>query len=745
MRKLMWFTVGYAAAAALGTYLLRGGTVLFAALICGLLAAGALRFRENPIVKRAGILLLGAVIGALAFFAYEQIVLRPIAALDGREVALTVRVTDYSWETDYGCAADGTAEIAGRTYKIRFYLNDPAELEPGNTVELRAKLRLTDEGGVHEPTFHRTGGILLLAFQRGECAISQGARQWLDWAADWRHRLTGVIDECFPADAAGFAKALVFGDRTGIDYEASTDFSITGVSHVVAVSGLHVSILCAVVYLFSRKRRFLTAIIGIPMLWCFAAVVGFSPSVTRAVIMQSIMLLALMADREYDPPTALSAAVLLMLANDPLTAASVGFQLSVSSVAGIFLFYSPICEWLKQYLPGRGKTLRGYLERWFTSSVAVTLSANIMTVPLTAVYFETVSLIGVVTNLLVLFVISGIFYGVGLVCLIGVWNLTLGSALAWLVAYPIRYVLAVTHWLSQVPIAAVYTASPYIVLWLVLLYGLLAWLMCSGKKRVALAAVCAVLGLCMSLMLSYLEPLTCAYRVSVLDVGQGQCVVLQSEGSTFLVDCGGDYDDDAADIAARYLLSQGISRIDGLILTHYDRDHAGGVPYLAHRIDIARVYLPQTEDADGCLQGVLDAVPEQVGIDSDTVISFGDAQIRIFPAKMLGSGNDSCASVLFQRGKCDTLITGDLSSSAERELLGDYALPDLEVLIVGHHGSKYSTCAELLEATAPDTAIISVGADNPYGHPTDEVLERLKGAGCAVYRTDLHGTITYRG
>ena len=158
-----------------------------------------------------------------------------------------------------------------------------------------------------------------------------------------------------------------------------------------------------------------------------------------------------------------------------------------------------------------------------------------------------------------------------------------------------------------------------------------------------------------------------------------------------------------------------------------------------------RVYLPQTEDADGCLQGVLDAVPEQVSIDSDIVISFGDAQIRIFPAKMLGSGNDSCASVLFQRGKCDTLITGDLSSSAERELLDDYALPDLEVLIVGHHGSKYSTCAELLEATAPDTAIISVGADNPYGHPTDEVLERLKAAGCAVYRTDLHGTITYRG
>ena len=112
---------------------------------------------------------------------------------------------------------------------------------------------------------------------------------------------------------------------------------------------------------------------------------------------------------------------------------------------------------------------------------------------------------------------------------------------------------------------------------------------------------------------------------------------------------------------------------------------------------------------------------------------------------MISSGNDSCASVLFQREKCDTLITGDLSAAAERQLLSDYDLPDLEVLIVGHHGSKYATCPELLEATAPDVAIISVGAENSYGHPTRDVLERLKQAGCMIYRTDLHGTITYRG
>ena len=435
----------------------------------------------------------------------------------------------------------------------------------------------------------------------------------------------------------------------------------------------------------------------------------------------------------------------MILGQCPLTIAGVGFQLSFASVAGIFLFYPKLSGWMKGYLPGKGRSLRGRLERWFVAGVSVTLSAMVLTVPLTAAHFSLVSLVGVVTNLMVLPVVSLTFYGVMAVCAVGCVSGSAAVLLAKLISWPIRDVLAVAHTLAGFPLAAVYTVSPYIVVWLVFVYGLLIWLLLSKKKRPGLAAGLGALALCVSLMLSYLEPLTCGYRVTVLDVGQGQCIILQSEGSTFLVDCGGRYDEDAADLAAAHLLSQGITRVDGLILTHYDRDHAGGVQYLARQVEIGRVYLPMTEDADGCLQSVLDAVPEQIPIDSELTVSFGDAVIQIFPAKDAGSGNDSGASVLFRRGKCDTLITGDLSAAAERQLLSDYEIPDLEVLIVGHHGSKYSTCEELLNATAPDVAIISVGGENSYGHPTDEVLERLKNAGCAVYRTDLHGTITYRG
>ena len=745
MRKLMWFTIGYALACGLGTYVVRDSRMLLLALAFGGLAMGGWFFRRHPAGKRAGVLFLGAMAGILAFSVYAQTVLRPAAILDGEEAEVLISATGYSWQTEYGIASDGKITLSGIDYQVRFYVNEDLELEPGDTVRMRARLRTTDEGGQEEPTFHRTSGILLLAYPRGEAVAEVGKSTLRDLPAVWAHRLKGIIEGCFPADTFAFAKALLLGDKADLSWTQSKDFSLSGISHIVAVSGLHVNILFAVVWLLTRKRRILTAIIGIPVLLFFGAMAGFTASVTRAVIMQILMLLALLVNREYDPPTALSFACLVMLGQCPLTIAGVGFQLSVSSVAGIFLFYPKLSGWIRGFLPGKGKSLRGRLERWLAASVAVTLSATVLTVPLTAVHFGVVSLVGVVTNLLVLPVVSLTFYGVMAVCAVGCVHSGGAAALARLVSWPIRYVLGISEALAGLPLAAVYTVSPYVVVWLAFVYGLLGWLLLSKKKRPGLTAGLAALGLCVSLMLSWLEPLVCDYRVSVLDVGQGQCILLQSSGSTFLVDCGGRRDEEAADIAAEYLLSQGITRIDGLILTHYDRDHAGGVPYLARRVDIERVYLPRTEDADGCLQSVLDAVPEHIPIDSELTIAFGDAEIQIFPAKDAGSGNDSCASVLFTREKCDTLITGDLSAAAERQLLSDYDLPDLEVLIVGHHGSRYSTCPELLEITAPDVAVISVGAENSYGHPTDEVLERLKQAGCAVYRTDLHGTITYRG
>ena len=362
-----------------------------------------------------------------------------------------------------------------------------------------------------------------------------------------------------------------------------------------------------------------------------------------------------------------------------------------------------------------------------------------MTVPLVAVYFHTVSLVSVLTNLLVVWVVTFIFYGVMLVCV--VWHLWAPGAvlLGKLVSLPIGYVCLTAKLLSKLPFAAVYTENIYVVVWLCLVYGLIFLGMLGREKRIALSTGLAAAGLAAAILLGWLEPRLWDQSVTVLDVGQGQSVILQHRDKTFLVDCGGDFDDDTADLAAQTLLGMGIRRIDGLILTHWDRDHSGGVEGLLYRVQADRLYLPVGPEGSGFSQDAQVVwVRQEIRLESEGV------NITLFPMESSGEAGENSLVVLFQTEKCDTLLTGDISSLYEQILIREHQIPDLEILIAGHHGSKYATSQALLEAAAPDAVVISVGEDNRYGHPAPETMERLLRAGCGVYRTDQAGTILLR-
>lgn len=263
---------------------------------------------------------------------------------------------------------------------------------------------------------------------------------------------------------------------------------------------------------------------------------------------------------------------------------------------------------------------------------------------------------------------------------------------------------------------------------------LLGIFLLQKRKQTLLLLVCAVSTLLLSQILSWTEPLWDDVRMTVLDVGQGQCILLQSEGKTYMVDCGGD-DGEAADLAAETLLSQGISRLDGIILTHYDADHSGGIGYLLTRIRCDELILPDLADENAVDPGLKAQTNGMVRyIDRDTVLTFGECRMTVIGPYSYKSGNESSLCVLFQRENCDILITGDRGEIGQ-----------LDVLIAGHHGSATSTGGNLLAATMPKLAIISVGENNHYGHPSSAVLRRLGAIGCQVRRTDLDGTILYRG
>ncbi len=748
MRILMWFSIGFAAACAIGAYLF-WPHIWLVTILALLLCALAYILRSKAKWLRCAIaVLLGVAVGIMWFLCYHEICMDGASRWDGQTVQLTATATDYSYATDYGIAVEGKLEYGGKQFAAKIYITDTKEISPGDVLSGKFRLRLT-HGGIDEDTYHRGNGVIFLAYARSEVTVQKAQELQVQYfPAVLRHKIISIIEETFPEDTAFLAKALLLGDRMDVDYQTNTAFKVSGISHIIAVSGLHVSILFSLVYTLCAKRRFLTALLGIPAVILFAAVAGFTPSITRACVMQILIMLAMVFNRDYDRATALAFAVLLMLAIDPMTVTSASFQLSVGCMIGIFLFASKISAYLcglPFWREWKGRKLRVRLRQWICGSVSVTLAAMVFTTPLVAYYFGAVSLVGVLTNLLTLWVISFVFYGIMLACLLALLWESGALAVAWLISWPIRYVLGVARGLAAFPLAAVYTRSDYTVVWLVLCYALLAILLASNKKRPGVLGCCALLGLCAALGMSWAEPLMNEISLTVLDVGQGQCVLLQADGKSYLVDCGGDSDTGAADLAAETLLSQGIYRLDGVIVTHYDRDHAGGVGYLLSRIPADMVFLPQVVDEDAMLDTIRPYCGgAEIFVAQDTVLSWEDNSLTVFSPVLTASSNESGLIVLFGNENCDILITGDLSTLGEALLLHKTQLPELDVLVAGHHGSDSSTSEALLAATTPEYVFISVGKDNIYGHPHYEVLDRLQTYGCSVYRTDWNGDLTFR-
>jgi competence protein ComEC len=319
------------------------------------------------------------------------------------------------------------------------------------------------------------------------------------------------------------------------------------------------------------------------------------------------------------------------------------------------------------------------------------------------------------------------------------------TALAWCVGWLIRYVLTISKTLSTIPLAAVYTKTVFVILWLALCYVLVIAFMLWKNRKPYLLICSTLISLAAALLLSWVIPMTAKSQVTVLDVGQGQSIILQTKGKTFLVDCGGDHASSAADLAAETLLSMGVYRLDGVILTHYDGDHADGLPYLLTRIPADNIFLPERAEQEASKQAILDAAgTAAIMVHHDIHLSWENTTLSIFAPVLQSDDNESGLCVLFRGENCDILITGDLGITGENRLLLDKNIPNLTALIAGHHGSPYSTGEGILLMTKPEYVFISVSADNPYGHPNQAVLDRLEQYHCTVYRTDLDGTIVFR-
>lgn len=751
MRKLAWFAAAFSGAVFLAVYLLPEGILVPAGACCALTALGGLTLRGKARL-RAMLLCFGLATGLCWTGVYCALVRAPALRLAGTETQVEAVVADWPQAGSYGgVSVLVRVQTDGLPVKAQLYLDgaEGMELRPGDCLTLTASFRMADTMAGEPTSYYYAKGILLIASGgKGWTAARPDGPPLEYWPAFFSRALKDSVARSFPDSTAPLVTALITGDKTGLPDGEYSALRRSGLAHVIAVSGLHVSFLAGLITTLLGRRRRLSAVVGICLLFFFSAVAGNTPSVQRAAFMQALLLVAPLADRENDPPTALSTVLMALLVINPYAAASISLQLSFGAVAGIFLFTGPLCQRWERKLPRKPKGFWPRLgcraARVVIATVATTLGAIVFTTPLMAVYFDSISLISPLTNLLALWAVSDAFLGGLLTALVGLILPGAAVAMGWVVSLPVWYLQWLTAALAGLPFASVTAHSIYLVLWMALTYGLIfLWVLWRGPRgRPALPVCLSLAALCGALVLQAAALTGGKLTVSVLDVGQGLSVALYSKGQTALIDCGGY---DAGNTAADYFQTLGLSRIDLVILTHYHDDHAAGIPQLLERMDVGLLILPDVEP-DSSLRAEIQAAAQARGVETllvtdGAVAELGETTLRVFPPLGTGGSNEEGLSVLGSAGEFDVLVTGDMNAAVERRLVKYGNLPETELLVVGHHGSGYSTSGELLQTIQPQWAVISVGY-NTYGHPAEETLARLAQYGCDIYRTDWSGTVT---
>ena len=750
MRVLATIGFSFSAGVFLAALLPWNGWQLYAAGGVLLLALAWLFAARKQKYFRRGLLILLPLAVSLAYFAgYDHLVRQPIENRCGAASDFTATVCDWPQATERGARV--TVELEGY-HRARAVLYGEAELlaaRPGDTVTGTAQWQSAVHFNSDDVTHFYARGVYALLYGREDVRLSAGdgdALRWLPQRAGkaFREKVVAIWDD---ARVSGFLTAELTGDKSAMDDGDYLAMQETGLAHLFAVSGLHCAFLVTLLALLISRRQRLLCAVTIPLLLFYMVMVGMSPSVVRACIMQIFLLIAPLFRRGSDPLTSLAAALLVILLCNPFAAASVSLQLSFSATLGMVLLSPRLYKLLTGWYKGKCRPLRTALC-FVAANLSATLSAVVFTAPLTAWYFRIFVLVAPLSSLLAVPAAGWSFMAAFVTVLLGFVWLPLASLLGWISWALVRYILWIANGMMSWRYHAVYFTNPYLIYWLLFLYA--AFIGCAatpdGKRKYLLATMLSVATLTAAIWVNRQDYQYGVLTALTLDVGQGESVILTSGGETALVDCGSSNSyKDPGGLAADTLHSMGVRELSAVVVTHYHADHTNGLYEVLRRIPVQTVYLPDIEDEYGVRERLVSLAEEKGAqvtyVTKETADTLGDTVLTIYPPVQSGGDlNELGLTALASAGDFDLLITGDMSGSTEKKLVETYALPDIEVLVVSHHGSRYSSNIRFLKSVTPEAAVISVG-DNNYGHPSEETLQRLLAVGADIWRTDQQGTI----
>ncbi len=745
-------TVGFSFAAGLfltllpwdGWQLYAAGALALASLLWALLGRG------TPHLRRVLLVLLPLMVSLLYFSAYRALVRQPVQALCGGEHDFSAAVCDWPEATERG--AKVTIRLHGLLGAKAVYYGDDdlLSLRPGDALSGTAWWNDVAAIGDGDLRQFSSRGVYALLYDRDTLTVQPAPDMPLGYAPQYaakalRDKLAQLWDD---PSVLGFLTAELTGDKSLLPESDYVAMQETGLAHIFAVSGLHCAFLVTLLSLLipPTHRRTLCAVASAVLVF-YMLLTGLSPSVARACVMQLFLLSAPLFRRGSDPLTSLAAALTVILLVNPYAVGSVSLQLSFAATLGMVLLSGRLYKSFTAWYRGRNRAVRAALS-FLAANLAATLGALVFTAPLTAYYFNILSLVAPLAGLLAVPAAGYAFMSAFVSALLGLVWTPLGHLAGYVPLLLVKYILWVAHLLLAVPYHAVYFTNVYLRVWLLYVYA--AFLGCAvtpdGKRKYALASALTVLTLAACLWLNSRWQQYGAFRAAVLDVGQGESVALCSGSEAALVDCGSSNSYvDAGSVAADALQSAGIRRLSSVIVTHYHADHTNGLTEVLTRLPVDTLYLPDIEDEYGVRDRLVSLAAHQgadvVFVTEPTRIALGEAVLTVYPPLLTtGDLNEQGLTALATAGDFDLLITGDMAGQTEQLLAQTYPLPDVEVLVVSHHGSRYSSDESFLRAITPDNAVISVG-DNRYGHPAEETLRRLQAVGATVWRTDQQGSI----
>lgn len=555
-------------------------------------------------------------------------------------------------------------------------------------------------------------------------------RQWLQ---EGKEIFTARLVKAFGAEDGGILVKMLLGDGTFLEGEIKALYQENGIVHILSISGLHISMLGMGVYYLLRKcgsGLYVGAVTGGAFILLYGTMTGFGLSATRAIGMYLLHMLAIIWGKSYDMLTAMGVLLLTMILENPRVLFHSGFLLSFGSVCGLGLLLPRLQEYISRGAP-----------------LLVSLSVTVFTLPMQFSYFYKIPLYSAFLNLLVLPFLS-IVMVVGLVVMLvpALHHLHVIGALV------LRWYELLCHMFERLPFHILYVGCPPV--WkIVVFYAGLGFFICYKPRKKRKWPLLIPAALTAFLCIQTIPPL----RMVMLDVGQGDGILLQTRAGTVLVDGGSSSKGDVGKYQmAPCFAYYGVDYLDAVVITHPDTDHMNGLAGLlenGYGGRIGRILLPdiRKEWREKEFAGIY-ALASEYGIPI-SYMGAGD-ELRLGEVRLLclhphhgASMEESNAySQVYYLTYRDfsALLTGDVEGEGEGQLLKalrQQNMEDLTLLKVAHHGSRFSTGEELLSQLSPQLALISCGENNSYGHPHAETIERLQKCGCEILTTPEQGAI----